>query len=351
MMRARLVHGLAVAALLAGAGLMAGSAGTKAQTKSFFVAGYGGSFEQTMRKEIIPAFEKKHGVKVEYVAGNSTDTLAKLQAQKGNQQIDVAIVDDGPMFRAIELGFCKKIDGLPEADLYPAARFKGDKAVAIGLVGTGIMYNTKYFKDKGWAPPTSWNDLADPKFKKLLVIPPINNTYGLYTLMMFARMNGGGEKNIEPGFKAMIEKINPNVLVYEPSPGKMTELFQSGQAVIAVWGTGRVQSFANTGFPVDFVYPKEGTVTLLASACPVEKPNASPIAFDFIKMMIEPALQLVLLKDYGYGPVNNKVTVPADLGKMAPIGERAKLLVNPDWDAINPNRDEWTKRWNRQVER
>ena len=59
------------------------------------------------------------------------------------------------------------------------------------------MINTKTFKEKGWATPTSWNDLKDPKFKKLLVIPPINNTYGLYTLMMFARMNGGGEKNID----------------------------------------------------------------------------------------------------------------------------------------------------------
>ena len=78
--------------------------------------------------------------------------------------------------------------------------------MAIGLIGTGFMYNTKVFKEKGWAAPTSWNDLKDPKFKKLLVIPPINNTYGLYTLMMYARMNGGGEKNIEPGFKVMKER-------------------------------------------------------------------------------------------------------------------------------------------------
>jgi len=80
-------------------------------------------FEKTIRDEVIPAFEKANGVKVEYVAGNSTDTLAKLQAQKGNQQIDVAIVDDGPMYQAIQLGFCGKVDGLP-ADLYDAARFK-----------------------------------------------------------------------------------------------------------------------------------------------------------------------------------------------------------------------------------
>src|SRR5882762_6004635 len=90
-----------------------------AQQKTLYVAGYGGSFEKTIRDEVIPAFEKANGVKVEYVAGNSTDTLAKLQAQKGNQQIDVAIVDDGPMYQAIQLGFCGKIEGVP-ADLYEA---------------------------------------------------------------------------------------------------------------------------------------------------------------------------------------------------------------------------------------
>src|SRR4051812_2280477 len=91
---------------------MAGVIGAQAQEKTLYVAGYGGSFEQTMRKEIIPAFEKKHGVKVEYIAGNSTDTLAKLIAQKANQQIDVAIEDDGPMYQTINLGFCAPIQGL-----------------------------------------------------------------------------------------------------------------------------------------------------------------------------------------------------------------------------------------------
>lgn len=343
------ISGLFAAVSLAAIAVSA--APVAAQQKTFYVAGYGGSFEKTMRDEVIPEFEKKHGVKVEYIAGNSTDTLAKLQAQKGNQQIDVAIVDDGPMYQAIELGFCKKINDLQTGDLYEAARFKDDRAVAIGIVATGLMYNKKFFEDKGWPAPSSWNDLKDPKYKGLIVIPPINNSYGLYTLLMFAKMNGGGEKNIEPGFEIMKKDVNPNVLVYEPSPGKMTELFQSGQAALAVWGTARAQAFANTGFPVDFVYPKEGAVTLLVTACPVEKANASPIASEFVKAMLEPKIQLTLLKDYGYSPVNKKVEVPAELGKMAPIGERAAKLYNPDWMAINAKREEWTKRWNREVER
>jgi putative spermidine/putrescine transport system substrate-binding protein len=342
-MMLKAVRFAAVLALLGGSAL--------AQTKTLTVAGYGGSWDQQLRKDVFPAFEAKHGVKIEYVAGNSTDTLAKLQAQKGNQVIDVAIVDDGPMYQAIQLGFCAKIEGLDKSELYPAALFKDDKAVAVGQTGTGFMINTKYFKDKGWATPTSWNDLKDPKFKKLLVIPPINNTYGLYTLLMYARMNGGGEKNIEPGFKVMKDQINPNVLVYEPSPGKMTELFQSGQAAIAVWGTGRVQAFANTGFPVDFIYAKEGAPILLASACPVAKASINPLAHEMIKTLVSAQIQTVLAKEMGNGPVNTKVDVNMPELRMAPVGERAKFVINPDWDVINASREDWTKRWNREVER
>jgi putative spermidine/putrescine transport system substrate-binding protein len=335
----------------AGALLAFSSTPLTAQQKTLTVAAYGGTWEQTLRKSVIPDFEAKHGVKVEYVAGNSTDTLAKLQAQKANQVIDVAIVDDGPMYQAIQLGFCARIEGLPKDQLYDAAKFKDDKAVAVGQTGTGFMINTKVFKEKGWATPVSWNDLKDPKYKKVLVIPPINNTYGLYTLMMFARIGGGGEKSIEPGFKIMKDEVNPNVLVYEPSPGKMTELFQSGQALIAVWGTGRVQAFANSGFPVDFVYPKEGAPILLASACPVAKASISPLAHEFIKTIISSNVQTVLAKEMGNGPVNKMVDVNMAELKMAPVGERAKLIIAPDWDAINVNREEWTKRWNREVER
>jgi putative spermidine/putrescine transport system substrate-binding protein len=338
-------------AAAAGALLVLSPTQLPAQQRTLTVAAYGGSWEQTLRKFVIPDFEAKHGVKVEYVAGNSTDTLAKLQAQKANQVIDVAIVDDGPMYQAIQLGFCAKIEGLAKNELYDAAKFKDDKAVAVGQTGTGFMINTKVFKEKGWATPTSWNDLKDPKFKKLLVIPPINNTYGLYTLMMYARIDGGGEKNIEPGFKVMKDQVNPNVLVYEPSPGKMTELFQSGQAVIAVWGTGRVQAFANTGFPVDFVYPKEGAPILLASACPVAKASISPLTHEFIKTMISTDVQTALAREMGNGPVNKKVSVDMAELRMAPVGERANLIISPDWDAINGSREEWTKRWNREVER
>src|SRR5437764_118767 len=169
-----------------------------AQTKTLYVAAYGGSFEQTMRRDIIPPFEKKHGVKIEYVAGNSTDTLAKLQAQKGNQQIDVAIVDDGPMYQAVQLGFCRELAKAPVYDdVYDVMKFASNKAVGIGMVGTGIMYAKKVFAENKWPAPTSWEDLKDKKFAKKLVIPPLNNSYGLHTLVMMARLCAGAGAEIK----------------------------------------------------------------------------------------------------------------------------------------------------------
>src|SRR5882757_3300824 len=166
-----------------------------AQQKTLYVAGYGGSFEKTIRDDVIPAFEQANGVKIEYVAGNSTDNLARLQAQKGNQQIDVAILDDGPMYQAVALGFCAPLAKAPVYDaLYDLAKVPSGKAVMIGMNGTGIIYNKKIFDENKWPAPASWNDLKDAKFKKKLVIPPLNNSYGLHALVEFAKLGGGGEK-------------------------------------------------------------------------------------------------------------------------------------------------------------
>ncbi|MBV9522115.1 MAG: extracellular solute-binding protein, partial [Alphaproteobacteria bacterium] len=226
------------------------------------------------------------------------------------------------------------------------------KAVMIGMNGTGIIYNKKAFDENHWPPPASWADLKDPKFKKKLVIPPLNNTYGLHALVEFAKLGGGSEKDIEPGFKAFRDEVGPNVLVYEPSPGKMTELFQSGQAVIAVWGSGRAKALADTGFPAAFVYPKEGGIALGVGACAVAGGQNKPEAQSFVQFLLGPLMQAVLASGAGLGPVNKTVTLPPDKRAGIPYGpeEIGKLQVI-DWDTANEKREEWNKRWVREIER
>lgn len=340
------------AALLVTGASLAGTA-AMADTGTLYVAGPGGSVEKAIRETVFPAFTAATGMTAEYVAGNSTDTLAKLQAQSGKQTIDVALIDDGPMAQAVALGFCRDLElGALKDDLYDIAKFPDGKSVAYGLVGSGMMYNTKVFAEKGWDAPKSLADLYDPKFQNAIVIPPLNNTYGLLTLVQVARMEGGSETEIDPGFTAFADKIAPNVIAFEPSPGKMTELFQSGQAVLAIWGSSRAKAFADDGFPAGFVYPQEGGAVIGAGICSVAGGAEKAQANAFLNLMLDPEVQVALAKTAGLAPVNRKAEVPAEFQTGMPYGEdEISKLTTVDWATINQHRSDWNARWTREVER
>ncbi|PZP40373.1 MAG: branched-chain amino acid ABC transporter substrate-binding protein [Azospirillum brasilense] len=342
--------------LLAATALMGaafGAAGTASAQDRLVVAAYGGSYEKIMRESVIPAFEKANNVKVDYVAGNSSDSLAKLQAQRGRQEIGVVVLDDGPMAQAISLGFCQQTADKAAVDsLYPIAVMDGGKALGTGFGYTGIAYNTEVFRQRNLPVPASWMDLARPEYRQRLSIPGIDNTYALHTLVMLARANGGSETDIAPGFKVMREKINPNVLAYESSPGKMSEMFQSGEIWLSVWGSSRVSAMKDAGFPLEIVRPREGAVVLMTATCAVEGAPKPELAQKFVAHLVSPEVQEAFSRGYGNGPTNRNVRLPEDVAKRVIYGEdQVKQLVTMDWDVINKNRTEWTRRWQREVER
>ena len=323
-----------------------------ALAEPLYVGSYGGSTEQAMRDEIIPAFLEEHDAEIIYVAGNSTDTLAKLQAQRGDQERDVVLMDDGPMYQAVNLGFCSPMqDTAMLDDVYDIARFPDDKAVGVGLVASGFAYNADMFERNGWEPPSSWKDLADEKFAGKLVVPSISNTYGVHALVMAARLNGGSESDIDPGFEFMQEQVAPNILSFEPSAGKMSELFQNEEIALSVWGSGRLRALASTGFPGAFAYPEEGAVALMVAACVIEGSEERELAEAFIEHLLAPESQELLADTQGWGPAQRNAQLSDELASVLPYGEKIDQLVAVDWDVINPNRLEWTNRWNRQVER
>jgi putative spermidine/putrescine transport system substrate-binding protein len=228
----------------------------------------------------------------------------------------------------------------------------GERSIGLGFIATGLAYNKDVFKRNGWAPPTSWNDLADPKYKGKVVIPPITNGYGLLTLVQMARMNGGGEKNIDPGFEVMQKKVAPNVLAWEGSPGRMAQMLQTGEAALVVWGNGRVQAVVDQGAPVEFVYPKEGAISIMTAVCVVEGAPQPALGQAMLEMLLSPEVQAQLAQKQGWGPVNKNTQLPPDVAARVVFGpERVDKLVSVNYGVINAKRAEWTNRWNRTIER
>lgn len=336
--------GVATLMLATGAGF--------AQT-TLYVGGPGGSIETTIKEKIIPTFEARTQTKVVYVPGNSTDILAKIQAQKGKQEMSLAIIDDGPMYQAVGQGLCATVETIGSIkELYSNAEMVGGKSVGIGFIATGLGYNKEIFAKNGWAAPTSWNDLADPKYKGKVVIPPITNGYGLLTLVMQARINGGGEDRIDPGFDAMVKKVAPNVLAWEPSPGKMAQMMQTGEGALVVWGNGRVQAVADQGAPVEFVFPKEGAPVIMVAACVTDGAPQAKLGQQFLQHLVSAEVQALIAQTSGFGPVNKTTKISPEVAKKVVYGpQQVSSLIAPNYSVINAKRAEWTQRWNRAVEK
>jgi putative spermidine/putrescine transport system substrate-binding protein len=155
--------------------------------------------------------------------------------------------------------------------------------VAVSLGVTGLAYNTRLFKEKGWAAPTSWMDMADPRFKDKLVFQSMaSSTFGLHGFLMFNRIQGGSETNVDPGFKAWPNSVGRNVLEYIPSSAKISEMLQTDEAALFPLTPTQVTALKLKGMPVEYAQPKEGAVVLNVAECTIANntnrnwPRSSP---------------------------------------------------------------------------
>jgi putative spermidine/putrescine transport system substrate-binding protein len=79
--------------------------------------------------------------------------------------------------------------------------------------------------------------------------------------------------------------------------------------------------------------------------------DAPEAAQAFIDYLLTPEIQVKLADAMGTGPVNTKAELPEELAAVLPYGDKIDDLVAVDWDVINPAREDWTKRWAREIER
>jgi putative spermidine/putrescine transport system substrate-binding protein len=327
----------------------------QAQQKTLYIGMNGGDMERAYTKYVFPAFERIYNAKVVVVPGTSADILAKVQASKDHPPVNVMFLDDGVMMRAIKMGLCEKMADSPTLkDLYPSARMAGGMAAGVNVGMTGIGYNKKMFDEKKWPAPTSWMDFADPKFKGKVVVQSLpSSSFGLHAFLMFNRIEGGSEKNVDPGFTKWGSTIGPNVLEYIPSSAKLSEMVQTGEAAIFPLTPTAVATQKAKGVPMEYAQPKEGSVLLMVAECVTAHADNPDLSQKLAEFLLTPQAQAAAL-EFGNQIPSNLKTQPSTPEAKA-IVERFKVYMNNvktlDWDAVNQLRPEWNTRWNKTIER
>lgn len=101
-----------------------------------------------------------------------------------------------------------------------------------------------------------------------------------------------------------------------------------------------------------FVFPKEGAAVILTEMCPVAGAPYAKQAQEFVQYLLSPEIQEIIGQREGWGPVNSKAKLaPAETVGTVYGEEMVASMVTVDYGVINPKRQEWTNRWNREVER
>ena len=323
--------------LIAAASLLGliGSAHAQA-TQDITVVGFFGLFQDKYTEAVIKPFEQANpDVKVNYrPVRNSAETLALLRLQRANPTVDLAILDVSVAAGANKEGLFTALDPRKVgnlADLQAWARPAGNMGAVISRDDLAIIYNTQQVK----TPPTSWNDLARPEFRRKLAFP-IADTRGVVLLPIFARMAGKDYKDtIDPGI-AQLKTIAPNVQTWEPQPDIYTAV-RSGQAAIGIGWNGRGQYTHDiSNGEVAVAIPKEGSVGQLNTINLVANAPQSDAAQRFVNYALSPEAQARFAAAVFYGPTNSKVKLdPALRTRIFGTPDVEKRAIELDWDWIS----------------
>lgn len=311
------------------------------------VTSFGGAIEETQR-EYIKKFEEENNAKVEVITLYSADALARIRAEKNNQSIDVVLFSGGQEKIAAEEDLIMKVDPSQLSnlnDLYPAALNSDGYAPTFGYEALGIIYNGQKVK----TAPTSWKDLWKEEYKGQVGLVDISNTYGNQFLVAAAKMNGGGENNIQPGLDA-IKKLLPNTAAIVKSSPEVGSLFAQEEAWIAPFDSGYAYTFGKQGVPIKFATPEEGAVGIYITAQVVKGSKNSELAKKYIDFLLRPEIQELTAVGGGYSPTNKKANLSNELKAVLPSAEADfNKLVKLDLNLINRNKADWMEKWSKLI--
>lgn len=317
--------------------------------KRLVVASFGGQLDNVYRT-IFKKFEEVNGVTIVWVPGTAPGNVAKLAATRTAPEYDLVLFENVTQRLASTQGLLAPIDtGIVTnyKDLSPRARPKGGDGAAIGSFVTGIYYRRDEFKKRGWAVPSSWNDLSRPELCGYLGLERPGQVHTLSAVLM---LGGGNPGHIDQGI-ARYAALAKCARVLEPAAAKHEEKILMGEYPVGVYSSIRTLPLIKRVPAIAFVLPKEGAIVSSTMVAAVKGAPNARMAQAFINWFLSPQSQAELVRQLFYSPANTHVDIPQDLLELG-IPDQKTLARMPviDDDLLVAHRRDWTRKMEQALE-
>ncbi|WP_370686352.1 ABC transporter substrate-binding protein [Allorhizobium borbori] len=307
------------------------------------------AFAQDEFKELVyTPFEQKCGCKLVVETGNSVERLAKIEANKANPVVDMAVVSMADALQASRSGLIDKIDASKLSNfnkLYDIAKDPNGDGMSVGYTfyATSIVYRTDKMKIESWA------DLLKPENVSHVAFPNVTTNQGPPVLFMLGKALGKETPDLKDAIAAVGEKKEDIVTFYVKS-SQLVQLMQQEEIWAAPIGRFSWAPFAKLGLPLAWATPKEGQTGGMNVMVLAKGSKNQDLALEFMDFWLSTEVQTKLAEKLVDSPANKEVKVSDEVANNITYGEETarNLSLIPSAVALD-NRDAWLKEWNAKV--
>lgn len=317
--------------------------------QTIIVPSFGGTFEKAQREIMVADFEKENDCEVLIETSLSLQSLNRLRAEKDDPKLAVGAIDEIYAIQAVEEDVYANLDYSKLSnfkDIVPKAVANHGKYVGWFFAYDMIAYNSEYVED----PPKSWDDLWDPKYEGKIIWPDITTSHGMGMLVLLAKLNGGSETNIDPGFEK-IKSLKPSILTFWTNHDQVARMLNLGEAWIAIWCSDRTFAQQAMGSPIRASIPEEGLYYWRNVVGIPKNLEDKDLAYKWIDALLSPKVQKGMTEAVFTAPVNTTIDLdlPADLVEKLMGESTFDKFVEFDLDEVNKHKGEWTERFRREI--
>jgi len=337
---------LAARALAMTAAIAAAPTLLRAQAaRELVIVSFAGQLQEPHRW-LADRMEKRHpGLKIRLVPSESQDVVAQIKAAQGFSPYDAMPNGEPPHLIGMREGYIQRVKpaGVPNyANVFPEFVAKsGGFGVPASYSLIGIAYNEKMLK----TVPKSWTDLWNAEYRGKVGIPRASSNLGLGVLVIAAKVFGGGEDNLDPGW-SKLQELKP---IVGRSPTQLLQMLEREEIALApIWNNDAAGAAAK-GLPVKFVKPDPGPVAIISFMSEITGTRHADLVQEWMNDVLSAEYQAMAANaPYFFGPVVKGVTIPEAARPYTPsTPEEVLKLQTVDWSKIAPVRGKLVDQFDR----